>query len=158
MLLNHDQVIDRVVVFHGDLEGKEYKNAFTDIGHHGVVGRRFHFFHLADESCAEKLGFTKKPQMMMYRELTSPTPAFYDGKWYPVTMIEWVWAQATPVTFEFTDDNYELVYYQKLPQVILFRMVDWDDKEDYEIAFEEVAAKNKGEYIFVTSGLSEQIQ
>lgn len=37
-------------------------------------------------------------------------------------------------------------------------MLDWDDKEEYEIVFEEVASKNKGEYIFLTSGISEQIQ
>ena len=34
-------------------------------------------------------------------------------------------------------------------------MLDWDDKEDYELVFEEVAAKNKGDYLFITSGLSE---
>lgn len=92
---------------------------------------------------------------MMYRELINPKPAYYEGDWHPVAMMDWIWASATPQIFEFTDSTYELIYYQKQPQVILFRMVDWDDKEEYETVFEEVAAKNKGDYLFFTSGMSE---
>ena len=91
----------------------------------------------------------------MYRELVNPNPSIYEGDWHPISMIDWVWASITPTFFEFNQVNYELIYYQNLPQIILFRMLDWDDKEEYEIVFEEVAAKNKGDYIFLTSGLSE---
>lgn len=40
----------------------------------------------------------------------------------------------------------------------MFRVPDPEDKEDFELAFEEVAAKNKGDYIFVASGVKEPIQ
>ena len=132
--------------------------AMVDVGHHGVVGRRFNFHHITDDDCAKTLGFTKKPQLMQFRDLVSPTPAIYEGEWHPIYIMKWLWAATTPSVFEFSQETYELTYYQDLPQIILFRMLDWDDKEDYEATFEEVASKNKGDYLFVTSGLSEQIQ
>ena len=157
-LINPEDQLNRVVLYYGDLDAKEYKMAMVDVGHHGVVGRRFSFFHITDDECAKQLGFTKKPQLMQIRDMISPTPSIYEGEWHPISIMKWLWAAATPTVFEFSQETYELGYYQELPQIILFRMLDWDDLEDYEVIFGEIASKNQGDYLFITSGLSEQIQ
>lgn len=86
-----------------------------DVAHHGVMSRRFSFYHLLDDACAKGIGFTKKPQLMMRRDHITKEPSFYDGDWNPMQIMEWMWASVTPSSFEFTQENYELIYYQNKP-------------------------------------------
>ena len=58
-LTNPEKAINRLIVFYGDLEGEVYLNSFTDLSHHGVIGRSFGFVHITDEECAKKIGLTR---------------------------------------------------------------------------------------------------
>lgn len=64
----------------------------------------------------------------------------------------------TPNVIEFNQENYELAFYSGKPQIFLFRVPDPVDKDDFELAFEEVAAKNKDDYLFITCGVKDQLQ
>lgn len=101
--------------------------------------------HLTDDDCAKGYGFKKKNTIAVRRDHITEEPKFFENRdWDLFSLEEFVWEAVTPDVFEFTQTTYELLYYQRKTQIFLFRMVDWDDKEDYELTFAEVAANNQG--------------
>ena len=109
--INADTPINKAVIFYGSTEEEGYKTAFSDVAYHGIISKIFAFYHTNDDECAAKLGFTSKPQILVFRDYINPEPSIYQNILHPMYMMKWLWQSITPNVFEFSDDSYPLAYY-----------------------------------------------
>ena len=143
-----------VLAYFGENEAP-LKAIFIETAKDAAISERLTFVHITDKTCAEQHG-AQSPSVLLFRQFDE-SPLTYSAAQERQGIIQWVLDNSTPTVIDFNEDYIEPIFGDKKAALFLFRNAE-DNDAPYVKVFENFAKENKGEILFVKSGVSDGIQ